>query len=869
MKLRGGITIRKRKNPRVIRYVRYSKTTNAENYYREKLFLFMPWRNEEQDLLNGHESYEEHFNSRQQQVLPIIDKYEHHIDELDIARHQAEEDLVSEFDTVAPNTEQVQAEDAEQSVDHSEEFIHYVPPEPSHRTVDIGQDLNLPETTVTVETRSVLLPDDEYVILLRSLNRKQREFFNHVVKWISTKNEPIYAFLSGGAGVGKSVVIRALFQALQRQLNSKEGDDPDSIKILLTAFTGKAAYNINGVTIASAFRKKMFQTQQHMHSDELNTFRTTYKDLSVIIIDEISMVGNKLFAFMHERLTELTGTKRDFGGISIIAVGDLFQLSPVADSWIFNDLKIGLAKNLWKEHFQLFELEEIMRQKDDLHFAQMLNRLRLNELLPEDKDLIKSHIVTPTSSAYPKNVLHLFTENKRVDNFNTQLIQDLDTTKVNVLAHTDVIAPANLSKQSKIHLAAEMNRQENHSKTGNLPSVLKLAEEMTYDVTVNVDVTDGLTNGASGIVKYIEFKEVTRERPAIVWIHFSDENIGSKRRTQYKHLYHRGINRLWTPIFETKRTFLHNRKTYERIQFPLAPSAAKTVHKAQGTTVDELVVDLSSSYKAPHIHYVALSRVRTLSNLHILDFNDKALTVDKNVHVEMDRLRKTPMSLCYIPLYNIDNAHVKLLFNNARSLHKHIHDVQCDPNIQSADIIGICESRLVDTDLHESYEIPGFITHRLDEDHTGNTRPNHGLVVYVKEGITVSRLQSHRYDGIEYMIIDTKVKEADIQVIYLYKTPKLGVQSFLKALTDHLKPCIDRSKPLFILGDFNINILDSPNTIIQFMERECSCRQIVTEPTTCYGTLLDHIYTTETNVQTGVIPAYWSDHSLIFCSKQF
>ncbi|PJE78258.1 ATP-dependent RecD-like DNA helicase [invertebrate metagenome] len=869
MKLRGGITIRKRKNPRIIRYVRYSKTTNAENHYREKLLLFVPWRNEEQDLLSGHESYEEHFNSRQQQILPIIDKYEHHVEELDMARHQAEEDIVSEFDTVAPNTEQVQAEDAEQSVDRSEEFIHYVPPEPSHRTVDIGQDLNLPESTVSVETRSVLLPDNEYMTLLRSLNKKQREFFNHVVKWISTKNEPIYAFLSGGAGVGKSVVIRALFQALQRQLNSKEGHDPDSIKILLTAFTGKAAYNINGVTIASAFHKKMFQTQQHMHSDELNTFRTTYKDLSVIIVDEISMVGNKLFAFMHERLTELTGTKRDFGGISIIAVGDLFQLSPVADSWIFNDLKIGLARNLWKEHFQLFELEEIMRQKDDLQFAQMLNRLRLNELLPEDRDLIKSHTITPASPTYPKNALHLFTENKRVDYFNSELIQDLVTTKVNVPAHTDVIAPSNISKQSKLHLIKEMNKQENHSKTGNLPSLLKLAEEMLYDVTVNVDVKDGLTNGASGIVKHIEFKEMNHERPGIIWILFTDENIGSKRRTKYKDLYHRGINRLWTPMFETKRTFLNNRKTYERTQFPLAPSAAKTVHKAQGTTVDELVVDLRSNYKAPHIHYVALSRVRTFSNLYILDFNDKALTVDKNVHVEMDRLRKIPMHLCYIPLYNIDNAHVKLLFNNARSLHKHIDDVRREPNIQSADIIGICESRLVDTDRQECYDLPGFTAHRLDEDHNGTTRPNHGLVVYVKHGITVDRVHPHRYDGIESMTIHAKVKETEIQVVYLYKTPKLGMQSFLKALTDHIKPCIDRNRSLFILGDFNINLLDISDAFLRFMRSEFSCKQVITEPTTCYGTLLDHIYTTETGVQTGVIPTYWSDHSLTFCMKQF
>ena len=60
---------------------------------------------------------------------------------------------------------------------------------------------------------------------------------------------------SGGAGVSKFVLIKALYQSLYRFLNLREGENPDDIRVLLCAYTGKAAYNINGVTIASAFLK--------------------------------------------------------------------------------------------------------------------------------------------------------------------------------------------------------------------------------------------------------------------------------------------------------------------------------------------------------------------------------------------------------------------------------------------------------------------------------------------------------------------------------------------------------------------------------------------------------------------------------------
>ncbi len=72
------------------------------------------------------------------------------------------------------------------------------------------------------------------------------------------------------------------------------------------------------------------------------------------MIDEVSMVGNKMLNYINLRLQEIMGKKDVFGGIHVILIGDMFQLRPVKDDWIFNDLKEGygaLASNLWTEHF--------------------------------------------------------------------------------------------------------------------------------------------------------------------------------------------------------------------------------------------------------------------------------------------------------------------------------------------------------------------------------------------------------------------------------------------------------------------------------------------------------------------------------------
>jgi len=87
------------------------------------------------------------------------------------------------------------------------------------------------------------------------------------------------------------------------------------------------------------------------------------------MIDEVSMVGNKMLLLINECLQKTEGNQREpFGGVSVILVGDLYQLKPVMGKWIFEDIdqQMGpLATSLWRTLFTLHELTEIMRQKED------------------------------------------------------------------------------------------------------------------------------------------------------------------------------------------------------------------------------------------------------------------------------------------------------------------------------------------------------------------------------------------------------------------------------------------------------------------------------------------------------------------------
>ena len=175
-----------------------------------------------------------------------------------------------------------------------------------------------------------------------------------------------------------------MYQAALKYYNTRAGDDFHQIKVILLAPTGKAAYTIKGNTVHSALAipaNQSLRNYKPLDLSRLNTLRSQFGGVKLIFVDEISMVGNSMFAIqLNNRLKDIKGCKEDFGGVSIIAIGNLFQLEPVMDGYIFKDLKnldyTLLAPSVWHKHFKLFELDEIMHQRDSKLFAELLNRLR-------------------------------------------------------------------------------------------------------------------------------------------------------------------------------------------------------------------------------------------------------------------------------------------------------------------------------------------------------------------------------------------------------------------------------------------------------------------------------------------------------------
>ena len=869
--LRNGIKIRRRKKFKVIRYVRFNMKSDEENHYREKLLLFLPWRNEESDLLRNFATYKNHYSSIQHMIDSKCKEYEHHSDELEVARNMAEADHDA-YDEIAPATQQEEAEAALEEPIESESFIYFNPDRAvEHRQYDIGIEIGCTVSTAHVDTNENLMNEKEYRELLRSLNMKQRQFYNHVVHWIKTKDAPLYTFLSGGAGVGKSVVIRALYQTLYRFLNLKEGENADDVRVLLCAYTGKAAFNINGSTICSAFKQKYKQSDQTLTCDSLNTFRSKYKNLSVVIIDEISMVSNSMLSFINQRLQELTGSRVPFGGVSIIAVGDLYQLKPVSGDWIFNDLThdaTSLANNLWKEHFSVFELTEIMRQKDDMEFAELLNRLRLNLLTKEDKEKLRTCSIEKCSPGYQLDAPHLFAENYFMHIFNESVINTMHTEKVIIPCHDSLVSPK-MSKQKQDEAVKKLPTDPN--KTSNLHCSLTVVVNMIYDLTVNINTEDGLANGASCTVKQIENKQTETSRPSIIWVQFHDEKAGMETRIKYRNrgFYNECINENWTPIFDIERTFTYNRKTFQRIQFPLQPSAGRSVHRAQGSTLEKVVIDLSQkkTRKVPHLHYVALSRVRSMKNLQILNFNEEALKVDERVELEMVRLHQdATLQLCYTPIDSFSPCtYFKLSFNNCRSLHLHFEDIEHDQRLLSTHIIGLAETRLHQHDDSASYQLNGYSLIRNDQKiDLVRQRPPHGLAVYIKDDVSVREKIIYSSQQIEFTLL--KVHHAhlvnEIQVVILYKSPNTADTYFLSVLEEQLFPNLNLSDKLCVLGDFNIDVSVSVRKIVHSFCEKLGCKLLISQPTTDNQSSLDLVFSNIEGIA-GTEETYWSDHKIV------
>ena len=183
----------------------------------------------------------------------------------------------------------------------------------------------------------------------------------------------------------------------------------------------------------------------------------------------------------------------------MLAAGDFYQLSPVGQSPVFakpcNIKHPGdLAPLLWDD-FIIHELDEVMPQKD-IRFAHTLNKIHICASEPdslEDILLRSCELTVPhTDPHYPIDAIHVYAMNEHCSNWNTIRLNMVD-------GHMYTAVATNLTRDCNTNLA-NMSFPTNPQETGNMVKVLNVKVGARVMLTTNIDVSDGLTNGAMGTV---------------------------------------------------------------------------------------------------------------------------------------------------------------------------------------------------------------------------------------------------------------------------------------------------------------------------------------------------------------------------------
>ena len=283
--------------------------------------------------------------------------------------------------------------------------------------------------------------------------------------------------------------------------------NPELPTVLLMASTGVAAINIDGTRIntALAIPKETGDNLPAMSDQKKTQMRMSLADLKVIIIDEIPVVANTTLLHIHQTLKEVFSTSNVhlFAGISVLAIGDLYQLPPICRKPVFANYKIYVFNLYHPWHlFTMIELVDIMRQKDDQPFAELLNRFRSANQTEEDIKCIQSRSIDPSDVNYPSDSLHIWAENNRVSPRNEMKLNEIAAQLFHLKA-TDQY-PLNVSQQDINRVLARPR-----SETGGLDGDICIKETARVMLTNNIDISDRLINGQLGTVVRIEVNQKT------------------------------------------------------------------------------------------------------------------------------------------------------------------------------------------------------------------------------------------------------------------------------------------------------------------------------------------------------------------------
>ncbi len=382
-------------------------------------------------------------------------------------------------------------------------------------------------------------------------------------------------FLTGKAGTGKTTFLRDVVE------NSRK-------RVVVVAPTGIAAINAGGVTIHSFFQLPLHPWIPGMKAESKFAFskekRSIIKTIDLLIIDEISMVRADLLDAVDSVLRRFRNRGKPFGGVQLLMIGDLQQLSPVLTdedmqllSQYYPTPYFFSSRALSQIDYVTIELKEVYRQHDE-DFISILNSVRSGYPSQEVITALNRRYRSAFTPSPEDGYIRLTTHNRTADSYNEQQLACIDEP-----AHTfEAVVEGNfpeLSYPTEARLELKAGAQVMFVR--NDPS----AEKRFF-------------NGKIGIITdfYEEF--------IIVRCPDDDEPIAVEplEWENAKYVINEQTQEIDTEVQGVFR------------QYPLRLAWAITIHKSQGLTFDKAIIDAAYAFASGQV-YVALSRCRTLEGL--------------------------------------------------------------------------------------------------------------------------------------------------------------------------------------------------------------------------------------------------------------
>lgn len=380
-------------------------------------------------------------------------------------------------------------------------------------------------------------------------------------------------FVTGGAGSGKSYLIRHFMKSL------------DSKQMPILASTGAAAVLLGGRTFHSFFGLGIMeggpQETYHRMKDDPKLHKRI-SQVEGVIIDEISMIPSSALEVAESLARHIRQSSLPWGGMRVIVVGDFAQLPPVTRSgqkreWSF-------LSSVWEQSgFQVVELTKNQRTYDQM-FLDVLKDVRQGKVTPLVREYLDQKIRDHDEE---DETTRLFPRRDQSEIFNAKKLSQIPSEEVKI--------PSIYLGQERLVEALKKNSPVPGELT------LKIGAKVLF---VQNDPSKRWVNGTKGTVVDISPEKITVEKET--WRHVTVE------KTQFSLQDAEG------------------RTVASVINFPLTLAYATTIHKSQGATLDEIWVDLSRLWEPGHA-YVALSRLRTGDGLKLLGWRPQSVITDPAV----------------------------------------------------------------------------------------------------------------------------------------------------------------------------------------------------------------------------------------------